>query len=297
MYAPTLTAVTVGEANQGSELARFLIHHNPITTPLRDIVAKCRILESQSSSKNLKDSQEKLPSWIQWYNHALNEAPSKLTDGEQGVEANKGGEPTSGSFRALLPEYPARPLRRPQPNLGIFASSVASKPDMLRPYHLIDPVDPLQISLCNKSFLEFPTFVFVPASNEAANDAVILVEDIPEDGVILHGRKRRRLDQPGSSSLHPPPKRMGAMLSGYSSDEEAKKTKSNTPLGLLDGYDSDGSDPPAVDEENGVDGKDAVDSPSGSLITPGFTETPLASRWLPEYGDDEAVDWGEDDAD
>lgn len=228
-----------------------------------------------------------------------------MPDTEQKDEDQAVAQIPPTSFRVVLPEYPARPLRRPEPNLGIFTSTVQSKPDALRPYHLINPADPLQNSLRGKGFLEFPTFVLVPASNETANDAVILIEDIPEDGIILRDRKRRRIDETGSSALtapSPPAKRIGSMLGGYSSDDDMQKAKSDNPLGLLGGYDSDGSDLPQPDEneddeeEDRSDGSDGgAQSPSDAATSPIFTEVPLASRWLHEHGeDDEAVDWGED---
>lgn len=216
-------------------------------------------------------------------------------------KAQEDDQLSQNSFKALLPEYPSRPLRRPQLNLGAFTPKPPSTPVAVKPYHLINPADPLQTSLRGKAFLEFPTFVLVPLSNEKANDAVILVEDVPEDGIILRDHKRRRLDDgvrvgaPGQ-----PLKRMESVLGGYSSNEDDQKSDANDALGLLGGYDSDDSDPPAPDEDedaegSGDDGDAGDDAPSGRHTSPIASAIPLASRWLSKHAEEEEIDWGEDE--
>lgn len=299
LYNPSTAADTLPDENN-PDVYKFLVHSSTITTPLREIVSKhlTRISDTQNSGKNMKHALEKLPSWLQWYIHALDIGSEAMVSGG-GAKADK----TAGtSFRALLPEYPARPLRRPVPNLGVFAPSAASsKRDVLKAYHLVDPAEPLQSSLRGRAFLEFPTYVFIPATHDEANDAAILVEDVPDDGIVLRGQKRRRVDDAGSSAAPPPSaKRIATILDAYSSDEDtrASKSKSDNALGLLGGYDSDGSELPLhdgdsdaeSDAEAGANDADA-DMP---LVSPVDPDTPLASKWLVERADDEEVDWGED---
>jgi len=256
--------------------------------------------DSRRTHKSVKDSEEKLPSWIQWYIHAFDKAPIGSTASDE-REAEGDDHRSQSSFKALLPEYPARPLRRPQLNLGAFAPKTPSNLVAVKPYHLINPADPLQTSLHGKAFLEFPTFVLIPLSNERANDAVILVEDVPEDGIIMRDHKRRRLDDSAIGIVSSQPvERMESMLGGYSSDEGAQKSDTNA-LGLLGGYDSDDSDPPGPDDndtedsEPGGSGDDGGDAPSQAQTSPVSSAIPLASRWLSKHAEEEEIDWGEDD--
>lgn len=243
----------------------------------------------------MKNSQEKPPSWIQWYIHAFAKAPSGSTASQEETEAKEGGRSSLSSFKVLLPEYPARPLRRPELNLGAFAPKSPSKSIALKPYHLINPADLLQTCLRGKAFLEFPTFVLIPLSNDKANDVVILVEDVPEDGIIVRDHKRRRLDDnvKGNGS-NQPAKRMESMLGGYSSDEDAQKPKGAMGL-LLGGYESDDSDVPAPNEDEGGEPGGSSDASSESQPSPVSPAIPLASRWLSEHAEEEEIDWGEDD--
>lgn len=300
------------EVNLDPAYAKYIVHQSLITSSLHDIVLKHLTKLSESSSSKGKstvtDSEEKLPSWIQWYIHAF--SSDSQTTSPDDMDSDQ-PHTSAFSFRALLPEYPARPLRRPMPNLGAFAPSSSSiKQNTLKAYHhLSDLSQPLHTLLRGKAFLEFPTFVFIPESNEDANEHVVLVEDVPEDGVVLlRDRKRRHVDVDGTT-LGSKPKRMATNLVAYGSDEddnneEKMATGEDTALGVLGGYDSESSDDPAPEEdqdaeEDGEDDDGAVnEAEAKSKPLPPTFDAPLASRWLTgevEAGEEE-VDWGEEDA-
>ncbi|KAF8308803.1 hypothetical protein DL93DRAFT_2086448 [Clavulina sp. PMI_390] len=312
LYAPTAPRSQTPE----SDSFKFLTQQNPGTSTLKDVICKgLRKVAADSSKESVKNNA---PAWIDWYTRAFNEAPPQVTGGEQNPEDDEPASvlPSLKSIRTLLPEYPPRPLRRPQPNLGIFTPQATSQSHTLRAYHPIVVDADLLECLSHKGFLEYPTFVLVPDSNDLANQSIVLVEDVLEDGTVLHDRKRRRVEPPQVASTSPagPAKPVGNMLGDYSSEEEAED-EPTAAVGVLGGYESDPSEEEEgsnlalhggakhardsdSDDRDGVDhdglGGDADSRSSNpSASNP---KDPLDSWWLAKAreGDEEAVDWGEE---
>ena len=112
--------------------------------------------------------------------------------------------------------------------------------------------DPLQTVLKGRGFLEFPTFILVPHSNEEANEGIVLVDDIPENGVLEPpARKRRRVDPehvspnavsstPAETAAAAKKKGLAGLLNAYGSGDESSSDGDADADGARDGEDVSG---------------------------------------------------------
>lgn len=323
---------------------QITLHHISTATSIRDVLLsylRKAFSDEGKTTKSIKSSEQKRPSWLQWYLHALADSQSgtpleqayiplemgsdveedeQNDDRHNDVETKVGpkdekeeGNPRSvpdpiraSAFRVLLPEYPPRPIRRDTTILSALSSvtGVHSQRPVPKPHHLIHPIsESLLVSLRGKGFLEFPTFVLIPSSNEEANERVILVEDVPKSGVIAPTppNKRRRVGVANSMTVNATPSSVNAkalanILDAYASEDNEGSDKGESVKSAargiiaLGGYESDEpqSSFPSDQEDEDGDGE----APESIMASNALS---FPSRWLADNEKEDEIDWGEDE--